>query len=84
VVAAETKEPLCDINGILTKYSWLILAVEFPCLQSDFEGLLNQTSIFQLSIIRLLIYHCMGTVESRPEPLIGHLWKGLSQPWEHR
>jgi len=26
----------------------------------------------------------MGTVESRPEPLIEHLRKGPSQPWEHR
>lgn len=63
MVAAETKELLCDINGILTKYSWLIVAVEFSCLQSDFEELFNQTSIFQLPIIRLLIYHCMVTVE---------------------
>ena len=27
---------------------------------------------------------CMGTVESRPEPLIEHLGKGSGQPWEHR
>lgn len=54
---AETKDPLYDINDILSKYSWLILAVEFPCIQSDFEELLNQTNIFQLSILTLLIYH---------------------------
>jgi len=25
----------------------------------------------------------MGTVESWPEPVIKHLVKGCSQPWEH-
>ena len=29
-------------------------------------------------------YVCMGTAESQPEPLIEHLGKGPSQPWEHR
>jgi len=27
---------------------------------------------------------CMVTVESQPDPLIEHLWKGPIQPWEHR
>lgn len=27
---------------------------------------------------------CMGTVRSRPGPVIEHLVKGQSQPWEHR
>lgn len=27
---------------------------------------------------------CMGTIESQPEPLIEHLGKGPSQPWEHK
>ena len=27
--------------------------------------------------------HCMGTVESWPEPLIDHLGKEPGQPWEH-
>jgi len=30
------------------------------------------------------ISECMGTVESRPEPLIDHLRKGLGQLREHR
>jgi len=30
------------------------------------------------------ITYCMGTVESRPEPLIDHLRQALSQLWEHR
>jgi len=32
----------------------------------------------------LLLTACMGTVESRPQPLIDHLRQGLGQPWEHR
>jgi len=32
----------------------------------------------------LMTIHCMGTVESRPEPLIDHLRQALSQPREHR
>jgi len=31
-----------------------------------------------------ITYMCMGTVESRPEPLLEYLGKGPSQPWEHR
>jgi len=26
----------------------------------------------------------MGTAQSRPEPVIQHLVRGHSQPWEHR
>ena len=28
--------------------------------------------------------HCMGIAKSRPEPMIEHLVKEHSQPWEHR
>jgi len=33
---------------------------------------------------RMMIVDCMGIVRSWPEPVIEHLVKGCSQPWEHR
>jgi len=37
-----------------------------------------------LQHLKTHIARCMGAVESQPEPLIDHLWKGPGQPWEHR
>ena len=42
------------------------------------------TDYMFMIFIRVTESHCMGTVESWPEPLIDHLRQALSQPWEHR
>ena len=37
-----------------------------------------------VSMNRMMIVDCMGIVRSWPEPVIEHLVKGCSQPWQHR
>jgi len=37
-----------------------------------------------LNAADIVMSGCIGIVESWPEPLIDHLRRAMSQPWEHR
>ena len=42
------------------------------------------SAAFHCYSYQIVLYMCMVTVESQPEPLIEHVGKGPGQPWEHR
>ena len=53
-------------------------------LQSAVLWLISQFCFFFFYGIKHRFSGFMGIVESRPEPLIDHLSRAMSQPWEHR
>mgnify|MGYP001852612538 CR=1 FL=1 len=53
-------------------------------LLSHFSYLLLTTHIVPVNVSLVNVFLCGGTVRSWPEPVIEHLVKGCSQPWQHR
>ena len=72
----------CCISGVRTVTSTPLYKHSMKALAHHWQKwIANHSNYDEKSYF---VAERMGTVESQPEPLIDHLRRALSQPWEHR